>query len=181
MHKLSCHTRLVLRISRLCVGVNTHTLHTKIFIKVIQSKILKKHKLCCHTRLVLLIPALCVGVNPHTLHTKIFIKEIQSKILKKHKLSCHTRVILLMPQPCAYNYQGPVFLADVYIFHASFFRSVVRSNLKFLMTLYHKYLKLILTKRILDTPAKPGSIIAIRFLRELSIYVHKDFVEICRC
>ena len=122
-----------------------------------------------------------VGVNPHTLHTKIFIKEIQSKILKKHKLSCHTRVILLMPQPCAYNYQGPVFLADVYIFHASFFRSVVRSNLKFLMTLYHKYLKLILTKRILDTPAKPGSIIAIRFLRELSIYVHKDFVEICRC
>ena len=138
------------------------------------------HKLSCHTRLVLRIPRLCVGVNTHTLHTKIFIKEIQSKILKKHKLSCHTRVILLMPQPCAYNYQGLVFLADVYIFHASFFRSVVRSNLKFLMTLYHKYLKLILTKSILDTPAKPGSIIAIRFLRELSIYVYKDFVEICR-
>ena len=114
-----------------------------------------------------------VGVNPHTLHTKIFIKEIQSKIVKKHKLSCHTGLILLMPQPCAYNYQGPVFLSDVYIFHASFFRSVVGSNLKFLMTLYHKCIR--------DTPAKPGSIIAIRFLRELSIYVDKDFLEIYRC
>ena len=81
-------------------GVNPHTLHTKIFIKEIRSKIPKKHKLSCHTRLVLLTPGLCVGVNPHTLHTKKFIKEIQSKILKKHKLSCHTGLILLTPGLC---------------------------------------------------------------------------------
>ena len=70
------------------VGVNPHTLHTKIFIKEIQSKIPKKHKFCCRTGVILLIPGLSVGVNSHTLHTEIFIKEIRGKILKKHKLSC---------------------------------------------------------------------------------------------
>ena len=98
------------------MGVDPHTLHTKKFIKEIQSKILKKHKLSCHTGVILLIPALCVGVNSHTLHTKKFIKEIQSKIPKKHKLCCHTGVILLMPQLCTYDDQEPVSLPDIHIF-----------------------------------------------------------------
>ena len=77
-HKLYCHTRLILLIPQLCtydnqgpvslpdihifqVGLNPHTLHTKIFRKEILNKIPKKHNLSCHTRHVLLIPGLCGG------------------------------------------------------------------------------------------------------------------------